>query len=287
MLFGAVVALGIAFSPWLWLIALFALLRGIPTALARPLLVAHLARVVPRSHQTGVFGLFPTVGNVGGLIFPLLAASVVGSGLWAAFAIGSLGYAASVVSGVKLGRVPHARRSAGQRRTAEASTRPRDGPDDERRHHVGVDASQVAGRPPLIRWMRSSADRRDPGLEVSDVVALVSTLDPRLPRPALRLPAQLRRQGTLAQRHLDAGPAVRGDPRADAAGALDPAASPRGLALARACVERSELGPGHRTARRRRSTVDRDLDVRSASRPSWSTRERCVPRQSRTAGPPA
>ena len=73
--------------------------------LARPLLIAHLARVVPRSHQTGVFGLFPTVGNVGGLIFPLLATAVVGSGLWTAFAIGSLGYAASVVSGVKLGRV--------------------------------------------------------------------------------------------------------------------------------------------------------------------------------------
>ena len=105
MLFGAVLALGIAFSPWLWLIAVFALLRGIPTALARPLLIAHLARVVPRSHQTGVFGLFPTVGNVGGLIFPLLAAGVVGSGLWIAFIIGSLGYAASVASGVKLGRV--------------------------------------------------------------------------------------------------------------------------------------------------------------------------------------
>ena len=108
MLFGAIVTLGIAVSPWLWLIALLALLRGIPTALARPLLVAHLARVVPRSQQTGVFGLFPTVGNVGGLIFPLLAAGVGGSGLWAAFAIGSLGYAASVVSGVKLGRLPSA-----------------------------------------------------------------------------------------------------------------------------------------------------------------------------------
>jgi predicted MFS family arabinose efflux permease len=106
MLCGAVIALGIAFAPWLWLIGLLALLRGVPTALARPLLIAHLARVVPRSHQTGVFGLFPTVGNVGGLIFPLLAAGVVGSGLWTAFAIGSLGYAASVVSGVKLGRCP-------------------------------------------------------------------------------------------------------------------------------------------------------------------------------------
>jgi predicted MFS family arabinose efflux permease len=106
MLFGAIVTLGIAFSPWLWLIALFALLRGIPTALARPLLIAHLARVVPRSQQTGVFGLFPTVGNIGGLIFPLIAASVVSSGLWAAFAIGALGYGASVVSGIKLGRTP-------------------------------------------------------------------------------------------------------------------------------------------------------------------------------------
>ena len=110
MLSGAVIALGIAFSPWLWVIAIFAILRGISTALARPLLLAHLARVVPRDHQTGVFGLFPTVGNVGGLIFPLIAAGVVGSGLWTAFAIGSLGYAASVVTGVKLGRVRSAPR---------------------------------------------------------------------------------------------------------------------------------------------------------------------------------
>jgi hypothetical protein len=80
--------------------------RGVNVLLlTTPPLIAHLARVVPRSHQTGVFGLFPTVGNVGGLIFPLLAAGVVGPGLWTAFALGSLGYAASVVSGVKLGRV--------------------------------------------------------------------------------------------------------------------------------------------------------------------------------------
>src|SRR5688572_14874024 len=105
MLFGAIVTIGIMVSPWLWLLAIFALLRGIPTALARPLLIAHLARVVPRSHQTGVFGLFPTVGNVGGLVFPLLAAGVVGSRPWTAFAIGPLGYAASVVAGVKPRRV--------------------------------------------------------------------------------------------------------------------------------------------------------------------------------------
>jgi DHA1 family multidrug resistance protein-like MFS transporter len=105
MLAGAIIALGIAFSPWLWLIAIFALLRGVPTAMARPLLISHLARVAPRSHQVGIFGLFPTVGNVGGLIFPLLAAGVVGSGLWTAFALGSLGYAATVVTGVRLARL--------------------------------------------------------------------------------------------------------------------------------------------------------------------------------------
>jgi predicted MFS family arabinose efflux permease len=105
MLAGAVLTVGIGFAPWLWLIALCALLRGIPTALARPLLISHLTRVVPRDHQTGVFGLFPTVGNVGGLIFPLLATTVVGFGLWTAFVIGALGYGASVASGIKLSRV--------------------------------------------------------------------------------------------------------------------------------------------------------------------------------------
>jgi len=104
MLLGAIVTLGIAVSPWVWLIAVFALLRAVPTGLTRPLLFAHLARVVPKGHQTAVFGLFPTVGNVGGLIFPLLAAGVVGRGLWAAFAIGALGYFASFAAGVKLGR---------------------------------------------------------------------------------------------------------------------------------------------------------------------------------------
>ena len=108
VLLAAIVTIGIAVSPWLWLIAIFALLRAVPTALARPLLFAHLARVVPTAHQTAVFGLFPTVGNVGGLIFPLLAAGVVGYGLWAAFAIGALGYGASFVAGVKLGHAAEA-----------------------------------------------------------------------------------------------------------------------------------------------------------------------------------
>jgi predicted MFS family arabinose efflux permease len=108
MLLAAIVTVGIAVSPWLWLIAVFALLRAVPTALARPLLFAHLARVVPKAHQTAVFGLFPTVGNVGGLIFPVLAAAAVSHGLWAAFGIGALGYGASFVAGVKLDRAADA-----------------------------------------------------------------------------------------------------------------------------------------------------------------------------------
>jgi MFS family permease len=104
MLLAAIVTVGIAVSPWLWLIAIFALIRAIPTALARPLLFAQLARVVPTAHQTAVFGLFPTVGNVGGLIFPVLAAGAVSYGVWAAFAIGAAGYCTSFLAGVKLDR---------------------------------------------------------------------------------------------------------------------------------------------------------------------------------------
>lgn len=105
MLFAAAVTVGLVFAPWLWLIAVLALLRAVPTALARPLLFAHLARVVPTAHQTAIFSLFPTAGNVGGLVFPLLAAAVVGQGIGAAFAVGALGYAASFAAGLKLGRM--------------------------------------------------------------------------------------------------------------------------------------------------------------------------------------
>lgn len=104
MLFGTIIALGLVVAQSLWLIAVLALLRAIPTALARPLLVTHLTRVVPTAHQTGVFSLFPTAGNIGGLIFPLIAAGAVSYGIGAAFAIGALGFAASFVSGLKLNR---------------------------------------------------------------------------------------------------------------------------------------------------------------------------------------
>lgn len=123
MLFGAVVCVGIVFAPTLWLVATFAILRAIPTALARPLLVAQLARVVPTQHQTGIFGLFPTVGNVAGLIFPLAAAGLVGSGLWIAFAIGAVGYGASFVTGLKMGRVEERERPRSTTAPASAVAR--------------------------------------------------------------------------------------------------------------------------------------------------------------------
>src|SRR5262245_37072503 len=50
------------------------------------------------------------------------------------------------------------------------------------------------------------------GSGVRDVVALVSTRHPRLPHGAVRLAAQLRRQGALAERRVDAGPPVRRAP---------------------------------------------------------------------------
>ena len=45
------------------------------------------------------------VGNVVGLILPLVAAMVVGYGLWAAFLVGAFGYFASFVIGLKLDEV--------------------------------------------------------------------------------------------------------------------------------------------------------------------------------------
>jgi MFS family permease len=105
MLLATALAAGLAVAPWLWLIAVLTALRSIPAALSRPLLFAHLARVVPAAHQTGVFGLFPTAGNVGALFLPLIAAGVASLGTGAALAIGALGHGVSCATGVKLGRV--------------------------------------------------------------------------------------------------------------------------------------------------------------------------------------
>ncbi|MFN8526446.1 MAG: MFS transporter [Chloroflexota bacterium] len=104
MLFGALLAGGIAAAPWLGLVAGLAVLRAFPTAFSRPLLFMHLARVVPAQHQTGVFGLLPTAGNVGSLTLPLLASLTATLGIGAAIATGGVGHAVSAVGGRLLGR---------------------------------------------------------------------------------------------------------------------------------------------------------------------------------------
>jgi DHA1 family multidrug resistance protein-like MFS transporter len=105
MLFGAVLAAGLAVAPWLWLIALLAALRAIPSAFSRPLLFMHLVRVVPPQHQTALFGLLPTAGNTGSLTIPLVASTIAGLGLGAVLAFGALAHAASALAGVRLHRL--------------------------------------------------------------------------------------------------------------------------------------------------------------------------------------
>ena len=65
---------------------------------------AHLIAYTPL--QLRELGLSDVEVGVwtGGLVFPLLAAAVVGQGIGAAFAVGALGYAASFAAGLKLGR---------------------------------------------------------------------------------------------------------------------------------------------------------------------------------------
>ena len=104
MLLGTILAVALAAAPWLWLVAAIAVLRAIPTAFSRPLLFMHLARVVPPSHQTGVFGLLPTAGNVGSLTLPLVASLVAPIGLGAALTVAALGHVGSTLAGIRLHR---------------------------------------------------------------------------------------------------------------------------------------------------------------------------------------
>jgi len=69
-------------------------------------ILTHLAQVVPRERQTSIFGLSPTSGNVGALIFPLLAsaAATVG-GTASALTVAVFGYGLTGAAGVRLGRL--------------------------------------------------------------------------------------------------------------------------------------------------------------------------------------
>src|SRR6185295_12477620 len=105
MLLGAGLALALMLAPWLWLIAAVALLRAIPTACSRSVLWIYLARVVPSEHRTGIFNLLPTAGNLGGLLFPLVASGVATLGLGAALAVSVLGHVVGAATGVRLRRL--------------------------------------------------------------------------------------------------------------------------------------------------------------------------------------
>ena len=108
MLCAALLALGLVLAPWLWLVALLAILRAIPFALSNILLFTHLARVVPREQQTAIFGLIPTPRNLGSLLFTLLAASLAGLAPTAPLAVAVGTFLLTSLGGLKLQRVTSA-----------------------------------------------------------------------------------------------------------------------------------------------------------------------------------
>src|SRR5204863_5438953 len=105
MLLGAALALALALAPWLWLIAAVAILRSIPTTCSRSTLWIHLARIVPSQHRTGIFNLLPTAGNLGGLLFPLLASGLASMGLGLALGAAALGHAVCAATISRLRRI--------------------------------------------------------------------------------------------------------------------------------------------------------------------------------------
>ena len=114
MVFGGLLSLGLALAPSLWLLGLLAVLRAVPFALSNILLFTHLARVVPREHQTAIFGLIPTPRNLGSLAFLLISAGVAGLAATAPLFLSAGTFALTTASALKLGRVtPPAAQSSG------------------------------------------------------------------------------------------------------------------------------------------------------------------------------
>jgi DHA1 family multidrug resistance protein-like MFS transporter len=105
MLVGCVVTLGMALSPWLWLLGLLAIARAVPVGWANILLHTHTGRIVPREQQTAVFSLNPFFRNSGALLFPLGAAALATFGPAVALGLAGLAYGANTLSGMKLASV--------------------------------------------------------------------------------------------------------------------------------------------------------------------------------------
>ena len=114
MLFAMVVTATLAVAPSIWLIAVLAALRSIPVAFSNTVLFAHIARVLPREHQTAIFSMAPLPRNAGGLVFPLLAAVAAGLASSGALVIGAVGYGATFLAGLKMAAVTREARGNGR-----------------------------------------------------------------------------------------------------------------------------------------------------------------------------
>jgi DHA1 family multidrug resistance protein-like MFS transporter len=108
MLFAAVVTVGMALSPSVYLLGIAAALRSIPVAASNTVLYAHAARVLPAEEQTAVFSLSPVPRNAANLVFPLLAATVAGLVPGAALALGAASYGCTFLAGLRLAAVTRA-----------------------------------------------------------------------------------------------------------------------------------------------------------------------------------
>jgi DHA1 family inner membrane transport protein len=103
--FATLITAGMAAVSNLWLLGLLAALRSVPVAFSNTVLHSHNAKIIPRAHQTAVLSLSPVPRNLGGLVFPLLAAMTASLGPGIPLALGAVSYAFATLAGVRLRRV--------------------------------------------------------------------------------------------------------------------------------------------------------------------------------------
>jgi MFS family permease len=107
MVLGAVSVVGVATAPWLWLVAVSAWLRCVPTAVTSTGLYAHLAQVVPRNERAAVMTLTPLPRNVAQFFLPLIAAGAASFGTTVALLVGAIAYAAAAWVGRLMQEATH------------------------------------------------------------------------------------------------------------------------------------------------------------------------------------
>lgn len=102
MVLATVLALGIAVTPWLWLLAIFAWIRAIPLGLNHTTLYAHLSQVLRREERAPVMSLTPFPRNVSMFSLPLVAAAAAAFGTTPALLIGTGAYALAAWCGLAI-----------------------------------------------------------------------------------------------------------------------------------------------------------------------------------------